>query len=146
MAGLILSNRRNGARDPFSLARELFAFEPFAWPRHEGGFAPTFNVVESSDGYSIEADLPGVAEKDISITLENGVLVISGAREATEKKETDSYHLVERRYGKFSRKFKLPELAAADGVTANLVNGVLTVKVPKRPEVAPKTIEIKLGS
>lgn len=146
MAGLILSNRKNGARDPFSLARELFDFEPFAWPRAEAaksGFVPTFNVIETPEGFVLEADLPGVAESDIAITLEKDTLVISGSRSAAEKKETDSYHLVERRYGKFERRFKLPELADGDNVTANLANGVLTVKVPKRPEVAPRTIEIK---
>lgn len=149
MAGLILSNRKNGlsrnVTDPFNLARELFAFEPFAWPRTEtqNTFAPTFNVVESPDGYLVEADLPGVAEADLSITLEDRTLVISGSRKASEKKETESYHLVERRHGSFSRSFKLPPQAASDGVAAKLVNGVLTVSVPKRPEVAPRTIEIK---
>lgn len=141
MAGLILSSNRNGLhRDPFRLARELFAFEPLAG---QTGFVPTFNVVEASDGYVIEADLPGVKESDLSITLEDRVLEIKGRREAAEKKETDSYHVLERRYGSFARSFKLPEQAAGDGVTARLAEGVLTVKVPKRPEVAPRTIEIK---
>ena len=99
MAGLILSNRKNGlarnVTDPFNLARELFgstsrAFEPFAWPRTEikNTFAPTFNVVENPDGYVVEADLPGVAEADLSITLEDRTLAISGSRAASENKET----------------------------------------------------------
>lgn len=144
MAGLILSNRNGISRDPFTLARELFAFEPFAKPTfNQNGFAPTFNVVEAEDGYLIEADLPGVKESDLTITLENRVLEIRGSRQAAEKKETESYHLLERRYGSFARTFKLPDKAASDGVTAKLADGVLTVKVPKRPEVAPRTIAIK---
>ena len=146
MAGLIL-NRNGVSRDPFKVARELFAYDPF-WqspqrPRAQSGFAPTFNVVETDDAYVIEADLPGVADSDLSITLEKQILEIKGSREATEKKESDSYHLVERRFGTFSRSFRLPDGAAEDGITAALTSGVLTVKVPKRPELAPRTIEIK---
>ena len=144
MAGLILSNRRNG-RDPFSLARELFSFEPFA-PRFDakaGGFVPKFNVVESEIAYVIEADLPGVKDADLSITLKDRILEIGGKREASETSESDNVHIVERRFGSFSRTFKLPDKAAADGVTADLREGVLTVTVPKRPELAPKSIEIK---
>ncbi len=154
MAGLILSHRKNGVnRDPFSLARELFALEPFAWPNAstrpsrtaaKASFSPRFNVVEAADGFKIEADLPGVAEDAIELTINGRELSIKGSREAIETDDADNVHVYERRFGEFSRTFSLPESADTSSVAAALKSGVLTVTIAKTPEVLPRKIPVAL--
>ena len=105
-------------------------------------FAPTFNVVERQDGYYITADVPGVAEEDIDVTVQDNYLVISGNRNSEERKEGDNYYVYERRYGNFSRAFALPENADPESVEANLKDGVLEVKVGKRESARPRKIPL----
>ncbi len=152
MSGLILSNRKNGAyRDPFSaLARDFFSWEPLGTSRRDRtaaapAFAPLFNVSETDDAFIAEADVPGVAEADIDVTLDARVLTISGKREAADEKENDKLHVVERRYGSFSRSFTLPETIDGEGIAASLASGVLTVTIPKSPSVLPRKIPVARG-
>jgi len=101
------------------------------------------DVRQEGDEWLIEAELPGLSQEDIEITVENGVLTIAGEIDkSTEKKEAD-YHLCERRHGKFSRSFKLPSTADGDKVNANLKNGILTLRIPTRAEAKPRRIEVK---
>lgn len=145
MAGLILSNRKNGLyRDPFSVfARDFFNAEPFARREKTAAtFAPRFNVVETPEAFIAEADLPGVAEEDVSVTLDGKVLTISGKREEREEREGDKVHVVERFSGTFTRTFTLPETIDGEAISANLAGGVLTVTIPKTPEVLPRKIPV----
>jgi HSP20 family protein len=142
--------RRNGDyRDPLSLAREIFGFDPFVgldWPAAgtrtmgQGTFSPSFEVVEREDGYVFSADVPGVQEKDLDITVQDGQLIISGARNAEERKEGENYYLYERRFGNFTRAFKLPDNADDGRVEASLDTGVLTVTIGKRESAKPRKI------
>jgi HSP20 family protein len=129
----------NGAtrfrNDPFALARELFTLDTPA-------YNPAFNVKETEDAYVIEADLPGVAEADLEVTLDRNQLTITGTRNAEKNEERDSYHLYERRYGAFSRSFTLPRAADPEAVAAKLDRGVLRVTVPKKAEAKPRQIPI----
>jgi len=98
---------------------------------------------ETEGSYVIEADLPGVKEGELDVTLEQNRLSITGKRSAETRKEGESYHLFERRYGSFTRTFSLPRVANADGIVARLDAGVLTVSVPKRAEAKARKIPIK---
>ena len=137
-------NRVAYARDPFALARDLLAWDPFAESgRTAGAFAPRFEVKERPEALVFTADMPGVKESDLDISLQNGVLTISGTRTAEEKKEGETYYVYERKYGAFSRSFALPENADPDKIEAKLENGVLVLTVGKKEEARPKKIGLK---
>ena len=151
MANITRGNGGGGLqRDPFALARELLGWDPLLradWPARSMGnqpttFAPTFNVIERQDGYFITADVPGVAEADIDVTVQDNYLVISGNRNAEERREGDNYYIYERRYGNFSRAFAMPENADPESVEAHMKDGVLEVKVGKRESAKPRKIPL----
>jgi len=91
----------------------------------------------------VKADVPGVEEKDLDVSLHNGVLTISGHRASEEKKEGEAFALYERQYGSFSRSFSLPDTADGDRVEAKLDAGVLTLTIWKKAEAKPRKIELK---
>jgi HSP20 family protein len=110
-------------------------------------FAPRVDVSETETEYRIEAELPGIQEKDVSVTLENGTLTLSGERK--EERESDDekrgFRHRESFRGRFERAFSLPEDADEKGVAASYKNGVLTVTIPKLPVAKPevRTIPVK---
>jgi HSP20 family protein len=107
--------------------------------------APAVDVAESDKAYEITAELPGLDEKNINITVANGALTIKGEkREETEEKKKD-YYVSERRYGAFERQFTLPDSVNPDKIEATFKNGVLKVTLPKTEEAQKpaKTINVK---
>jgi HSP20 family protein len=128
-------------RDPFALARELFGFDPYA--RAVSAFAPAFDVKETGDAFVVRADLPGVDEKEIDVSIHNGVLTVTGSRQAETRKEGESFYLYERQFGSFSRSFALPDAADAEKIEARLQTGVLEVSIGKRAEAKPRKISLK---
>jgi len=106
-------------------------------------FVPSFEVKETDAGYVLTADLPGVKESDLDISLHNRVLTVSGIRQAEERKEGDTYYVYERQYGSFSRSFSLPEEANGESVEAKMQDGVLTLNISKKAESKPRKISIK---
>jgi len=138
---------RNGRfpRDPFALARELFASD--AWPmpvaRDVEAFAPSFDVKETENAYVITADMPGVKEEDLDLSLTGNHLTISGKRMAEEKRDEENFHIYERRFGSFSRSFLLPDEADGEAVAADLKDGVLVLSIAKKTQAKPKKISIK---
>jgi HSP20 family protein len=118
------------------------AFDAWSGPR---GFAPTFEVKETKDAYVFKADLPGIPEKDVEVHMTGNVLTISGERRQENVQEGERYFAIERGYGQFTRAFSLPDGTDADNVSAEMKDGVLTVRVPKRPEVQAKKITIGSG-
>ena len=145
MANLV---RRNGDyRDPLALARQVLGFDPFTgleWPQSraaaQGTFNPPFEVVEREDGYTFTADVPGIREQDLDVTVEDGQLLVSGSRAAGERHEGENYYLHERRFGNFTRAFKLPDNADDGRIQAALDSGVLTVTIGKRESAKPRKI------
>jgi HSP20 family protein len=136
------------AWEPFRLMRELMNWDPFAemvpaLRGTEAMFSPRFEVKETKDAYVFKADLPGIEDKDVEISLTGNRLTVSGRREAEKREETDTYYAYERSYGTFSRSFTLPEGANVEHADADLAHGVLTVSVPKRPEHQPRRISLK---
>jgi HSP20 family protein len=130
-------------RDPFALARELFSWDPFFAGRQASAFAPTFEVKETTESFVVKADLPGVDEKDLDIALHNGVLTVSGSRQAEDRREGESYALYERQYGSFSRSFALPDIADGERIDAKLDGGVLMLTIPKKEAAKPRKIALK---
>ncbi len=150
MANLIRRNNPGSALsrfpDPFEMMRDLMRWDPFAelgTGRPEMGFVPSFEVKETKDAYLFKADLPGIREEDLEISLTGNRLTVSGKREEEHRDEDDRYFAYERSYGSFSRSFTLPEGVDVDHAEAGLNQGVLSVSIPKKPEVKPRKIEVK---
>jgi HSP20 family protein len=135
--------------DPFERMRELMRFDPLEeMTRITGGreqewnFVPAFEVKETKDSYIFKADLPGVKESDLDITLTGDRITISGKRESEKEQDTDRFYTYERSYGSFSRSFTLPEGVDSEHCNAELKEGVLHLRLPKVPEVQPKRIQV----
>lgn len=110
----------------------------------EGSFKPTTEVVESEKEFSISVDLPGVREKNISVSFEDNTLKISGSREKIIEEDNEKIHRSERYYGKFERNFTLAASAInSEGIMAEFKDGVLKVTVPKSEAKKAKLISIK---
>jgi len=141
------ATRRAQEWNPFRMMDELFRWDPYgALERSRGmDFLPSFDVKETKDAYVVEADLPGVKEENVEISLTGNVLQITGQREQETRDEGDQWFVVERNHGQFARSFALPEGADADNVKADMKNGVLKIHIPKRPEVQPRRISLTGG-
>lgn len=107
------------------------------------GFAPAVDIFEDADAIHVKAELPGIKTEDVKIDVENNVLTLRGERKLARDDERDNYHRVERWYGAFTRQFLLPRTVDADRIEADLKEGVLTVRLPKRAEVKPRQIAVK---
>ncbi len=105
-------------------------------------FAPAVNIYEDDTTISIEAELPGIDEKDVSINLENNVLTISGERKLEHEEKKENFHRIERSYGRFTRSFTLPPTVDTEDVNAEFSNGVLKITLNKKEEATPKQIKI----
>ncbi|WP_438021691.1 Hsp20/alpha crystallin family protein [Sorangium sp. So ce233] len=108
--------------------------------------APQVDILENDGGVELVCDVPGCGPDDIGITAENGVLTIHARRKAEAETEGAAMLRSERYHGEFTRSFALGEHYDMDQVSASLQNGVLTVKVAKRPEATPRRIPIRLGA
>jgi HSP20 family protein len=138
----------SSALEPIRRMRELMGWDPFQemmpfLAQSPASFVPTFEVKETKDSYLFKADVPGVRESDLEVTIAGNRLAISGRREAETEDQTDRYFAYERSYGSFARAFTLPEGVDPNGVQADLKDGVLTVSLRKKPEVQSKKIAIK---
>lgn len=123
--------------DGLSLWREML---------HPDAISPRINIVEGDTAIEVTAELPGVALEDIDVSLSHDLLTIKGEKRQESEEESQGYHRIERRYGSFCRTITVPaDLVNADGLEANLKNGVLTVTLPKREEVqsVAKQIPVK---
>ena len=106
---------------------------------------PPVDITEHSDRFELAVDLPGVDPDKVEVTLEDGVLSLSGERTASAKRNGDQEETrtrVERRYGRFYRRFVLPEMVDAERVQASGRHGVLEITIPKQPKAQPRRIKI----
>lgn len=127
---------------PFSLFNAFFdARDPFI---RSGSFdtGPRFSLDEADEAYTLTGDLPGVRAEDLNVTVENGVLTIRGHRNV-EPPEGYEVRRSERSRLTFERSYALGDRIDAEGAEAKLVDGVLTLKLPKRAEVKPRQIAIR---
>jgi HSP20 family protein len=125
----------------------LPTFPSMFGPSGTRGFAlsPSMDVKETDKEILVETELPGLGEKDISLTVQNGVLTIQGEKKLDYDEEKENYHVMERRYGSFQRSLRLPDTVDDTKIDARFDNGVLKVTLPKRPELTreQRKIEIK---
>ena len=128
-------------RRMMSLWSPFFAELPHE-ERDAGSYSPEFAVRELGSGVVFEADLPGVEEKNLEVSLDFDRLVVHGTRPRDPAEEGEIAHLGERPFGSFMRAFTLPSGLDIDGTTATLVNGVLTVTIPRPQEAQPRKIPI----
>ena len=107
---------------------------------------PATDVVEREDAYVLRSDLPGLAQEDVKIEVEDGVLTISGERKSESETTEGSYRRVERAFGSFSRRLTLPQGVDADSISASFDKGVLEISIPKPEARKPRRIEITAGT
>lgn len=105
-------------------------------------YAPAVDITEYSDKFVLSADLPGVDPAAVEITLENGVLTLSGSREKTIEVKGVESRRAERLLGKFYRRFALPDTVDDESVSASGKHGVLEITIPKRPASQPRRISV----
>jgi HSP20 family protein len=105
-------------------------------------WVPAMDLVEADDHFVLKVDLPGLAEDDVTIEVQDNALTISGSREAEHERKEKGWYRLERSYGSFSRSLTLPDGVDADKVEANFDRGVLEVRVPKPEERKPRRIAI----
>jgi HSP20 family protein len=106
---------------------------------------PAVDIAEDDKEYTIKVELPGVNKEDVRVSVEGGVLSISGERKTEKEEKNKKYHRIERTYGSFARSFTLPEGTASDRVGAEFKDGVLKVHLPKDEKAKPKSIDVKVG-
>lgn len=106
---------------------------------------PLVDIGEDDDEYHITVELPEVTKDDVKVTLENGVLTVTGERKFEKEVKNKKWHRVERAYGKFARSFSLPDDGDAEKVNADFKDGTLKVRVAKKEAARPKQIEVKVN-
>jgi HSP20 family protein len=109
-------------------------------------FVPATDLVEAGDHYVLTADLPGVAQDDIKIELNDNVLTVAGERRSEHTTEGDGYRRLERSSGRFSRSLTLPEGIDPESISASYDNGVLRVEIPKPTQRVPHRVEVTVGA
>lgn len=108
-------------------------------------WVPAVDIADKDDHFLIEADIPGVAPKDIEVSMENSFLTIKGERSSEKKTEKEGYTRVECSHGSFYRRFSLPETADPEKTSATSDKGVLQIKVGKEEVSKPKKITVKVA-
>jgi HSP20 family protein len=108
-------------------------------------WTPLADITEDEKEYLIKAELPEMKKEEVKVTVENGVLTISGERKFEKEEKKRKYHRVERGYGTFMRSFTLPDNADATKIKAEFKNGLLTVHLPKTEHAKPKQIEVNVA-
>jgi HSP20 family protein len=153
----LLTKKQEHAWDPFAELREIsdrlnrsFAGAPFYTQGDKQALAnidwtPSVNVSETDKAYLIRGDIPDVKKEDIKISAENGMLTIEGERKQQKSEQSERFHRVESSYGRFVRRFTLPDDADESAIEANYKDGSLTVRVPKAAGKEPKAKQIKVG-
>jgi HSP20 family protein len=104
---------------------------------------PAVDVTEDDTSYRIAAELPGLDEKDVEVTVNNGMLVIKGEKRLDNEQKGKNFHISERAYGAFQRSFFLPDNVNPDQIRASFSKGVLQIELPKVAQAQPKKIDVK---
>jgi HSP20 family protein len=109
-------------------------------------WVPPIDLVEAEDHFVLKADLPGLAEGDVNIEVQDGTLTISGERKAEHEQREKGWYRIERSFGSFNRSLTLPDGVDPDRIDASFANGVLEVRIPKPEERKPRRISISGGN
>jgi HSP20 family protein len=137
-------------RDMDDVFDRVFAETMRRWPRvatenrASQDWAPAADVSETESEYLIKADLPEVRKEDVSITVQDGVLTLSGERRQEKRADSEKLHRIERLYGSFARRFALPEDADEQAISAESRDGVILIHIPKVKVVQPQPRQIEI--
>ena len=136
---------RTGEFKPFLPVTSVFDrfFDDFAYKNE---VMPAFDISETEKEYLITAEIPGIDVKDIDITLSDGILTIKGEKKKEEESKERNYHCIERHYGSFERRFKIPETVKTDKLDAKYNGGILKLSLPKSGKAKARQIEVKKES
>jgi len=129
--------------------RSMFDVEPaFRYETSFGIAMPAVDVTEDATAYKISAEVPGMSEKDVEVSVSGDMLTFKGEKSEAKEQKEKNYHISERSYGAFERSFRLPEGVDRDKISAEFAKGVLTITLPKTAEAqsATKKIEVKSAS
>jgi HSP20 family protein len=107
-------------------------------------WSPLVDITEDAKEYLIKAELPEVKKEELKVSVENGVLTISGERKFEKEEKGKKFHRIERSYGSFVRTFTVPDDVDATKVGADFKEGVLLVHLPKDEKARPRTLDIKV--
>jgi HSP20 family protein len=135
--------------DPFRSMRDFMRWDPFKemaplWNAELSlEFNPAFEVKETEQAWLFKADVPGVKESDLQVTVTGNRLQVSGTRHEEKEEKGETFFSRERKYGSFTRSYTLPDGADLEHVRAELKAGVLTIAVPRMPNAQPRKIEVK---
>ena len=127
------------------LFEPFFRFPFFTEEMQTNAWNPPVDVLEETDRIVVKVEVPGVDEKDLRVTFEDGLLSVSGERQF-ERKDDSNYHRIERAYGTFTRTFSMPRSVDASQIAANYRHGVLEIEIPKKEESRPKQISINVNA
>lgn len=146
-----------GSHDPFSTMRgeidrifdsflgRRFGETPTFFQNRDFTLMPSIDVSENEQAIMIDAELPGMKEDDIDVSLRDGVLTIQGEKKSERDETKDNVHLTERSFGRFQRSFQVADTVDLDAIEARMDNGVLHIRLPKRPEAQKPETKIKIG-
>jgi HSP20 family protein len=149
-----ITTARESGRDPLgTLHREVNrvfdevfrGFPSFRSSMPMPSFAPSLEVRESETELLVSAELPGMTEKDVELTIDDDLLTLAGEKKSEKTEEKEGVHLSERSYGSFQRSFRLPFAPDPAKVIARFENGVLSVRLPRPPEAKPAAKRIAIG-
>ncbi|MDD4931860.1 MAG: Hsp20/alpha crystallin family protein [Methylacidiphilaceae bacterium] len=155
MNGLVRRGPAGGVWDPFRELEEMRKRMATLWERplelletpserlELAEWRPLADITEDDKEYLVKLELPGMKREEVKVSMESGVLTISGERKLEKEEKGKKYHRVERAYGSFSRSFVIPDDVVADKIDAQFKEGVLQVHLPKGEHAKPKTIEVK---
>lgn len=138
-------------KDLNELTHRLFARAPLADRGHGhetlevAQWAPLVDITEDDREFCIKAELPEVEKKDAKVTVDDGILTISGERHSEKEEKGKKFHRLERAHGTFARSFTLPDGVDDSKVTAEFNGGILKVHLPKTPEAKPRSMSVKIG-
>ncbi len=122
-----------------------------SWPRsgsrelmNAGDWTPRVDIAENDNEFVIKAEIPEVKKEDVKVSVENGVLTISGERKQEKEEKGKKFHRVERYYGSFTRSFSIPENVDESKIKAGFKDGMLNLQIPKTVKAKPKAIDVKV--
>ena len=121
----------------------FFNAKPNRWREETETLLPKVNVTEDENSFYLEAETPGMKDKDISIEVHNGILTMKGHKENKSETEKENYHIREFSTQSFERSFKLSDRVDTENVSAKIDNGILRVHLPKHEQVKPQKIEVQ---
>jgi HSP20 family protein len=108
------------------------------------GIAPKMDIAETDKAFEVSAELPGIDEKDIELSVSDGVLTIKGEKKAEKEEKEKNYHRIERSYGRFQRSLALPPTVNVEAIEATFKKGVLTITLPKTAKAVEKAKKIQV--